>query len=1062
MYSIVLNKTFFSLKEDKHVLFTYASPINSCYTKARSINILEKVETKEADYRNTLIMGDLNGKTKEGEDFLRDSLDKYSPINISTYSKDTALIRNNRDDHNIDEQGKLILDLCKSSNLKILNGRTLGDMKGQFTRYPNKKPNETPSVIDYALCGSTVLNEIFSFSVLPYTELSDHCCISATIKVNREHKSCDERECTVRVNRNKDVYTFDKHRVNTFVENMKTDKNLELLNTILDKTEPSQEEVLNSVSCLNEVLLSAAKKSFLPQKKRKAKGKKNKAQNNKKWFNKECAKYRKILRKYSRNLSSRQFDRNTLHLFQKYRLKYKSVCRKAEKQYRQHLTKQLLNIEQNNPKQFWDIINKMNNWGKEKLDETDAISPSTWHQYFKSLLNITNPGKHSHDNVIGNPPWKYKSFDPIIDGRITTTEIKEALNKLKTNKSPGPDGILAEYLKIFGETFENILLKIIRILFSRHLYPPQWDKNYLKPIYKKDDIEDPDNYRGLAIGSTFGKLFSQILLKRLITFIEKHKLISPNQIGFMKGSRTSDHIFLLQTIVETVVKKSKYKLYTAFIDFKKAYDTVNRQILFERLKQLGMNGLFLDNIIAMYEKTKYSIKIKNGHLDPIDSNLGLRQGCPLSPILFNLYIEDIKGVFDDHCDPIVLQDETINHFLYADDLVLISHTAKGLQTSLDKLACYAETKHLTINTKKSKTMIFNTTGKYIKDTFNINNRKLEPVNSFCYLGFELKPSGTVKYAMNTLHDKAKKALRPLLCAIARFNIPVKTSIRLFHAYISPIILYNVENWATMTDKALNNFTETDLFDKVNDSTSDIIHRKILKYTLGLSKSCPNMAVHGDTGEVPLSIKGYRLMLDYWNRLNTLPDSNLAKKALKENVKIRTNWIMTIEKLVKSFNLIETTSNSKKFKLALKTNARKYYKSLWETRIKSQDLARLQFYQKLKNDFTPAKYVDLPSFKMRKTIAKVRCSNHCLEIEKGRHQNITREDRTCNMCTDKVIEDEEHFLTKCKPYEHLKTKHQISTDNAADLMNGTDQENLAQYLISAFNLRKKTLDDNKLR
>ena len=91
----------------------------------------------------------------------------------------------------------------------------------------------------------------------------------------------------------------------------------------------------------------------------------------------------------------------------------------------------------------------------------------------------------------------------------------------------------------------------------------------------------------------------------------------------MKGSRTSDHMFLLQTIVEKVVKKNKRKLYTAFIDFKKAYDTVDRQILFERLKMLGMNGLFLHNIIAMYEKTKYSIKIKNGHLDPIGSNLGL-------------------------------------------------------------------------------------------------------------------------------------------------------------------------------------------------------------------------------------------------------------------------------------------------------------------------------------------------------------------------------------------------------------------------------------------------------
>ena len=98
--------------------------------------------------------------------------------------------------------------------------------------------------------------------------------------------------------------------------------------------------------------------------------------------------------------------------------------------------------------------------------------------------------------------------------------------------------------------------------------------------------------------------------------------------------------------------------------------------------------------------------------------------------------------------------------------------------------------------------------------------------------------------------------------------------------------------------------------------------------------------------------------------------------------------------------------------------------------------------------------------MRKTIAKVRCSNHCLEIEKGRHRNVSREDRTCNMCKDKVVEDEEHFLTECKPYKNLKTKYQISNDNAAELMNCTNQENLAQYLISAFNLRKETLDGEK--
>ena len=167
--------------------------------------------------------------------------------------------------------------------------------------------------------------------------------------------------------------------------------------------------------------------------------------------------------------------------------------------------------------------------------------------------------------------------------------------------------------------------------------------------------------------------------------------------------------------------------------------------------------------------------------------------------------------------------------------------------------------------------------------------------------------------------------------------------------------------------------------------------------------------------------------------------------------------MAIEKLLHTFNLTEITGNNQKFKLASKTNTKNYYKSLWETKIKSDDLTRLKFYQTLKNDFTPAQYTDLPNYTMRKIIAKTRCSNHPLEIEKGRHRKTPTEERWCNMCPDKVTEDEEHFLTKCKSYDHLKIKYQITTSNTVNIINTANQENLARYL-SAFNLRKETLND----
>ena len=205
---------------------------------------------------------------------------------------------------------------------------------------------------------------------------------------------------------------------------------------------------------------------------------------------------------------------------------------------------------------------------------------------------------------------------------------------------------------------------------------------------------------------------------------------------------TSDHIFLLQTIVEKVVIKNKNLLYAVFIDFKRAYDTVDRRKLFRRhwfhrFQDIGINGPFLKNLKSMYETVSCKIKLKDSHLDPIKSNLGLKQGCPLSPMMFNLYIDDIKD--DAQCDPVTITDTKISHFLYADDLVVVSLSPEGLQRSLDKISNYATTKSLIISIKKSKSMIFNTGGRLI------NGEVLEPVKSFCYLGFQVVPSGIVTY-----------------------------------------------------------------------------------------------------------------------------------------------------------------------------------------------------------------------------------------------------------------------------------------------------------------------------
>ena len=649
------------------------------------------------------------------------------------------------------------------------------------------------------------------------------------------------------------------------------------------------------------------------------------------------------------------------------------------------------------------------------------------------------------------------SFDPNLDGRIELKEMREALNQLKKGKAAGPDKIIGEYLKIFAHIHESTFLKFVNVIFSERLYPSQWVTNFLKPIYKKGGTSDPENFRGLAIGSAFAKLFSFILLNRLIKFIDLKKLISPKQIGFMKGMRTSDHIFFLQTVVEKIVKKNKKKLFAVFIDFKKAYDTVDRNILMRRLKQLGINGIFLRNIVAMYTKTEYCIKLKNGYTRPIDSNLGLKQGCPLSPMLFNLYIDDIDKIFDDTCDPVTIQNEKLNHFLYADDLVILSQSKEGLQRCIDKAFEFSELKRLTISVKKSKTMIFNTSGKFFKEYFTLNGNPLEPVQTFCYLGFEVKCSGIVTHARNILNDKGNKALRPLLTAIRRFNIPFKTSIRLFHTFISPILLYNAENWTTLSDLYIQRFDKMSLFSMTSESKIDITHRKLLKNILGVSRSCPTLAVYGETGEIPISLKSYRLTLNYWHRVTNLPDTMLAKKALLENIELRTNWIITIEKLIGTLNVADKIDNYSKFKYAVKRALKDGFLEYWTNSLRDPTLSRLIFYKKLKTEFGIESFLGTLNFEQRRAITKLRCSDHVLEIEKGRHKGIKdKYKRFCPLCPDPTMEDEEHFIFHCNSYRDLRLKYNLEQTPLQNLFHDTFVTNFAKYIIEALEHRDQII------
>ena len=255
---------------------------------------------------------------------------------------------------------------------------------------------------------------------------------------------------------------------------------------------------------------------------------------------------------------------------------------------------------------------------------------------------------------------------------------------------------------------------------------------------------------------------------------------------------------------------------------------------------------------------------------------------------------------------------------------------------------------------------------------------------------------------------------------------------------------------------MRNFNSTSLYAEISKSKIDLVHRKFLKFILGVSKPCPNLAVYGETGEIPLSFKGHRLTLNFWHRVTHLPDTSLVKKAMLENIGLRTNWIMTVERLINHFKLTDTIGSHESFKKTARYKVNSNYREFWNRELSRPELGRLEFYRKLKTNFNFEEYLRLEDFEKRKIIAKLRCSNHNLEIERGRHQRpkIERPDRLCKRCNSGAIEDEVHFLLSCNRYDLLRQKYDLNTlTTIQHFMYETPKDILGEYLIEAFSVRE---------
>ena len=255
----------------------------------------------------------------------------------------------------------------------------------------------------------------------------------------------------------------------------------------------------------------------------------------------------------------------------------------------------------------------------------------------------------------------------------------------------------------------NILFKYFNICLKNGLVSGSNCYDLINPILKESSADDPNNYRGICVSSALLKLMCSMISNRLQIYADENGLLNKNQIGFKKNSRTSDHLLTVKSLVKKYVTRGKKKLYSCFVDFKKAFDSVWHNGLFHKLELLGINGNFLNLIKNIYSKTKCAVKVGNTITNFFSYKKGVRQGCPLSPLLFNLFINDIFKFIDDNTKQAVELElnSPINVLMYADDLVIFAHSEKQLQSHMTLLSEFCVKWNLQINIKKTKTMVFN-------------------------------------------------------------------------------------------------------------------------------------------------------------------------------------------------------------------------------------------------------------------------------------------------------------------------------------------------------------------
>ena len=1015
----------------------YLSPENcSIHAQEDTLGIIENeicMFRNQYEHAKVILMGDFNGYTATHPDYLVDHSDKYDnfqDVNEPPEPRDRA----NKDTRQPNNYGKNLLNLCMVSNLYIVNGRVGADKNiGDYTCYCG----ETPSTIDYFLADENLFKCFNEFCIDDRVE-SHHMPLCLYVSLPVQTRLETKQNCDI-VN-NLPRYNWIESKGQLFIENFDRNDIETVRNLILD------DDPENAITHLSSYIYDAA----AHMKTNRVRQRHRKPRSNEPWFDKECEFLRTNSIRALRNYRKKR-DTNNLMLFKHLKKQLSSVYREKKKIYQAFQTNKLRDLLQTkDSKTFWSTLKGMQ---MQKSMQCNNIECNEWYNHFKTLFNPPNRATEEFRRDLN-----YNVGVDDLDREITVSEVLRAVNGLKNGKSPGTDGISAEFYKAILPNAVTVIKDIFNKIYELSYFPDVWCQSLIIALHKKGRTDVPDNYRGISLLNVLSKAFTTILNSRITKWLECNSLLSEEQGGFRRKFSTTDCIFTLNTLIEKYTNRARGRFYCAFVDFTKAFDTINRKALWLKLQNIGISTKMLKMLMAIYGKVEASVLTMQGQSPTFPCPMGVKQGCILSPTLFSIFINDLPSFFRNaNIYQIPLVDLELSSLLYADDLVLASESSIGLQRQLNTLKLYCDKWHLKVNKEKTKVMVFRRGGRLRNyEKWFYGDEKLDTSTYFSYLGVHFSSFHHWGYNQKFRANKALRAMGSLNRMMLTIpNISSDITLKVFDTKILPILHYGSEIWG---------YSDAQCIERVQ--------LKCCKNIMKIHTRVPGIALRGEMGRLPLLLSRRYNIINYWLRILELDDSRLTKDSYKLQMIWTENnrecWLMCVKNMLFNYGFAEAWYNqgmgdTVTFRIILKTRINDIGVQNWETEINNMD--RLRYYKIIKHTFDKEPYIDKLEPRDRSVMANFRCTGLPLKTLVGvYYEKLDYETCLCEICDKREIEHEYHFLLVCPTLSQLRRKYiseyywnPPTQYKYVNLLNRSDYRGLymiVKYLHDALKLRNE--------